>query len=540
MPRPLNGADRLGSLPGLVELADLRGLATESVRVAAGLTEVALGTSDIQPEPRDRRFADPAWTYNPIYRRLAQAYLVWASSVERLASSPRLQSDWRRGARARAAATRLVDAAAPSNLLLGNPTALKRAFETGGTSLMRGWLNATRDVVHNNGLPSRVDQRPFKVGENVGATPGEVIHREEIFELLQYRPVTETVRALPLLMVPPQVNKHYFLDLAPGRSMTEYLVGRGIQYFTLVWRNPRPQQHGHWGMDDYVRAQLRALDVIQDVTRAERVNLLGACAGGLTVALMLGHLAAIDALERIGTATYAISMVDGSLPNPMAAIATERTLRSVAADAARGKIYDAEEVGRAFTWMRPNDLVFNYVVNDWLLGDDPPAFDILAWNEDGANLTARFYGEMLDLYAHNRAATPGGVSVLGTPIDLSDVKNDSFIVSGQTDHITPWGPGYMTSQLLGGDTEVVVTTTGHIQTMVNPPGKPRARYFAGPAAGPDPEAWLADAVEHEGSWWPRYADWLLARSGEELAPPQAAGSTLYPPLGPAPGRYVHE
>jgi polyhydroxyalkanoate synthase len=190
--------------------------------------------------------------------------------------------------------------------------------------------------------------------------------------------------------------------------------------------------------------------------------------------------------------------------------------------------------------MRPNDLVFNYVVNNWLLGDDPPAFDILAWNDDGANLSARFYAEMLDLYAHNRAATPGGIEILGTPIDLSRVEVDSFVVAGMTDHITPWQPGYMTSQLLARPSEVVVTSTGHIQTMVNPPGKPRARYFAGPAAGPDPQAWMAQAEEHEGSWWPRYADWLVERSGEERDAPSTLGSRRHRPLGPAPGRYVLE
>ena len=190
--------------------------------------------------------------------------------------------------------------------------------------------------------------------------------------------------------------------------------------------------------------------------------------------------------------------------------------------------------------MRPNDLVFNYVVNDWLLGEDPPAFDILAWNDDGANLPAQFYFDMLDVYAGNRAATPEGVEILGTRIDLGRVQTDNFVVAGMTDHITPWAPGYMTSHLIGGESEVVVTSTGHIQTMVNPPGKPRARYFEGPAAGPDPDAWMAQATEHQGSWWPRYSDWLLTRSGELRDAPRGPGNSDHPPLGPAPGTYVLE
>lgn len=534
--RSHDDADRLGSLAGR---ADLRALAAESVRVTAGLIRVAAGRSPVQPAPRDRRFADPAFEENPVYRRWAQAYLVWAQSVERMASSTPLQEDWRRGMRIRAAAERVVAAAAPSNLLIGNPAALKRAFDTGGTSLLRGSRNATRDLVRHGGLPARVDRGPFRVGENLAATPGAVIHRDEQFELLEYRPATPRVRRHPLLMIPPQVNKHYFLDLAPGRSLTEYLVSRGIHYFTVVWRNPRPE-HGGWGIDDYVGAQLRAIDVMREVSGSERYGLLGACAGGLTTGLMLGYLVAKGAADAVSSATFAISMIDSSLPNPMSALASERALRAVAADARRGKVYPADEIARAFAWMRPNDLVFNYMVRNWLLGESPPAFDILAWNDDASNLPARFYAEMLEIYAGNRAAEPGAVQVLGTPVDLSSYTGDAFVTAGMTDHITPWKPGYMTTQVLGGRSEVVVTSTGHIQTMVNPPGKPRARYFAGPEPGPDPRAWLAAATEHEGSWWPRYADWLIARSGEERAAPAEPGSAAHPPLGPAPGSYVRE
>ena len=536
---PPTGADRLDTLSALADLAEPRALAAESVRVAAELARVALGASDVAPSPADRRFADPAWSENPLYRRWAQAYLVWADAVERLTSTPRLRTDWRRELRARSAATKLVDAAAPSNMLVGNPAALKRAFDTGGSSLVRGWLNALRDVSSNGGMPSRVDGRPFEVGENLAATPGAVVYRDDLFELLEYLPSTPRVHSQPLLMIPPQVNKHYFLDLAPGRSLTEYLVDWGIQYFTVVWRNPGPE-HGRWGLDDYVAAQLRAIDVVREISGSDRLGLLGACAGGLTTALMLGHLDASGGADVVSSATFAIAMVDSSYPNPMSAIATEGALRVVAEDAARGEVYDRDQVARAFAWMRPNDLVFNYVVNNWLLGEDPPAFDILAWNEDGANLPSRFYAEMLDVYAHNRAATPGAMDVLGTPIDLSRVDCDSFVVAGMNDHITPWMPGYMTSRLLGGRSEVVVTTTGHIQTMVNPPGKPRARYFAGPEAGPDPEAWMAQATAHDGSWWPRYADWLVARSGNEGDAPSKMGSRRHRPIEPAPGRYVRE
>jgi polyhydroxyalkanoate synthase len=524
-------------LGSLVDLTEPRAIAEQSARVAAELAKVALGVSDVTVPAEDKRFADPAWTDNPLYRRWAQSYVLWADAIERLAATGRPGGDWRAEARARFLATLITDAAAPTNLLIGNPTALKRAFETGGGSLVRGFCNALRDVSLRGGMPAKVDRRPYKLGENLAATPGAVVHRDDLFELIQYAPATPRVRTRPILMIPPQVNKHYFLDLAPGRSLTEYVVSRGMQYFTLVWRNPGPED-GTWGIDDYVAAQLRAIEVVREVSGSDELGVMGVCVGGLTTGLMLGHLAATGDADAVTSATYAISMIDSRHPNPISMLATDRVTREVAQDAAAGRVYDRGRIGRTFAWLRPNDLVFRYVVNDWLLGNSAPPFDILAWNDDGADLPSRFFGEFLDIYAHNRAATPGAVTVLDTPIDLAKVDCDNFVVSGVTDHITPWNCGYMTSRLLGGSSEVVVTSTGHIQTMVNPPGKPRARYFTG-EPGADPDEWLAAATSHDGSWWPRYADWLIARSGDEREAPAKLGSRRHRPLDPIPGRYVH-
>ncbi|MDA0164336.1 hypothetical protein OM076_28960 [Solirubrobacter ginsenosidimutans] len=525
-------------LAAFADLAAPHALAAESLRSGRELLRIVLGASDVEPPPGDRRFDDPAWTLHPVYRRWAQAYLTWTGALERLAEAPGPGGDWRRSERARFAAKLLADATAPTNLLAGNPAALKHAFDTGGTSLLRGTRNAARDIARNRGLPTQVDRRGFVLGENLAATPGAVVYRDDAFELVQYAPTTGRVRALPLLMIPPQVNKHYFLDLAPGRSLVEYLVGRGLQFFTVVWRNPSADDGGR-AIDDYVAAQLRAVDVVREIAGCEQLGLLGVCAGGLTTALMLGHLAAAGEAELASSATFAISMLDTRHPNPMGRLATADVLRDVARDAEAARVYDRRRIGRAFAWLRPDDLVFNYVVNGWLMGNDAPAFDILAWNDDGSDLPARFFWEMLDLYVHNRAAEPGALRVLDAPVDLGRVSCDSFVVSGTRDHITPWDCGYETSRLLGGESEVVVTTTGHIQTMVNPPGKARARYFAGAEPGPEPHEWLAAATAHEGSWWPRYADWLLARSGEEVEPPAKLGSGRHRPIEPAPGRYVH-
>ena len=417
---------------------------------------------------------------------------------------------------------------------------MKRAFETGGISVFKGVQNFWRDMATNHGLPTMVDRTPYKVGENLAATPGAVVYREELFELVQFSPSTTKVGTRPLLMVPPQVNKHYFLDISPGRSLVEYTVAQGIQFFTIVWRNPQQALgHGAWGMEDYIEAQLRATDIVRDIAGTDDLNLLGACAGGLSSTLMLGHLAALGD-HRVHSIAFVVTMVDTRHPNNIRMMAGPGIRGRLAQDAEQGAVYDRSDIARNFALMRADDLIFQYVRNNWLLGDDPPAFDILAWNVDATNLSAAFDRDMLELYAENKAAQPGGVNVLGTPVDLAKVDCDNFIVAGLTDHITPWKPCYMTSQLLGGDSQVIVTSTGHIQSVVNPPGKPRARYWGGLEPGPDPDEWMAAAPQHEGSWWPVWSEWINARSGPAKNAPRRLGNRSHPPDDPAPGRYVLE
>jgi polyhydroxyalkanoate synthase subunit PhaC len=393
-------------------------------------------------------------------------------------------------------------------------------------------------VITNSGMPSMVDTRPFSVGQNLACTPGAVVYREEMFELLQYAPSTPTVRQRPLVMVPPQLNRHYVLDLAPGRSLVEYTVSHGIQTFMVVWRAPQ-REHGHWGLDEYLAAMLRALDVVRSITGAKDVSWFGLCAGGATSALLLGHLAA-KGQTPIHSATFLVTMLDSRCPNMVGTLTTSRVREIVAKDAAAGKVYSAKAVARNFAWMRPNDLVYSYVVNDWLLGDDPPAFDILAWNDDATGITAALERDSLEVLATDKATRPGAITVLGTPIDLSKVDIDSFHIAGQKDHITTWRACYLTSQILGGTKEAVIADTGHIQTFVNPPGKSRYHYWTAPATEADPDAWLTKATKRDGSWWPQWVEWLLARSGEDKPAPTSAGNAEYPPGDAAPGRYVHQ
>jgi polyhydroxyalkanoate synthase subunit PhaC len=524
----------------LTDLMNPKSLAAEMPRLTTELAKVVLGMSDVEFGEKDARFADPAWRDNPLYRLIGQSYLAWEQSVGRIVQ--RHRGDWQRQERARYVANILTGGLAPTNFLPTNPAALKRAFETGGMSLLRGYRNFLRDLLTNRGMPQMVDTRPFTVGKNLAITSGSVVYREEMFELLQYKPATETVRERPLLFVPPEINKYYVLDLAPGRSMVEYAISRGIHAFMLVWRNPRLDKsagHGHWGMDDYLAAHVRAFDVVREITGAGDLNLVGLCAGGMTSALVQAHLAAGGG-NPVQAATYIVTMLDARQPNMVTTLATPQADTVLAREARKGTVIDATTVRHNFAWMRPGDLVYSYVVNDWLLGNDAPAFDVLAWNDDATNMSGTFALESNALLARGMIVQPGGVSYLGTPIDLSKVTSAAFFVAGQRDHITTWRPCYMTSRLLGGDTEVVIVNSGHIQTFVNPVAKSRYKYWWGPVGGPDPDAWLAHAEVHDGSWWPRWAEWLLPRSGAEKPAPDRLGSDRYPPLEPAPGRYVHE
>ena len=503
-------------------------------RLTAGMTTILLGRSDVAPPPKDSRFRDPTWQDNLLYHRLAQAYLLWSEEMMQLPDTHNV--DWQTAERSRFVMTQITAALAPTNTLPGNPAALKRVLETGGQSLGRGFLNFVSDVATNRGLPSQVDPKGFEVGRNIAASPGAVVHREEMFEILQYAPSTETVRTVPVLLLPPPVNKYYFFDLAPGRSMIEYGVGQGLTMFTIVWRDPRPQ-HGGWGLQDYIEAQLRAVDVVRDIAGSDTAHIFGDCSGGLFAALMCGHLAAIDD-SRIRSMTLGVTVLDFAQPSNVGMLASNRTLRSSTERAQRGEVLSADDIASSFVWMRPNDLVWKYVANNWLMGNDPPQFDVLFWNNDGQGLPSRLALDLTRISVENSTARPGGVTLFDTPIDLSRVKTDAYVVSGRTDHISPWRPCYSATRLLGGSVDFVLASSGHVQAIINPPGNPRASFHTGGPQKADPEQWLAGATKHEGSWWPHWAAWLKERSGDERPARTSLGNERHPPMDPAPGRYV--
>jgi polyhydroxyalkanoate synthase len=505
---------------------------------AAGreLADVVAGRSTIDVPQQDRRFADPAWQTSPLQKRLAQGWLALGNAARGYVADLRLDALAR--TRVNLFVSLIVDAVAPSNLLLTNPSAMKHAVDTGGLSLIRGLQSFVRDLRENGGMPALVDKRPFKVGENIACTPGAVVYRNDTLELIQYQPQTERVHAIPLLFVPPQINKYYVLDLAPRKSLIRYLVSLGFQVFVVSWRNPGPGQR-NWGMAHYVQSLVTASDVVRAITRSNRLNISGGCSGGITTAMLLSYLAARRD-RRINSATFWVCVLDPvATDSDVGALLTPQSIEIARRRSARLGILPGAELARVFAWLRPNDLVWNYVVNNYLLGEAPPAFDVLFWNADSTNLTATLHSDYLDLYLKRPFARPGTMELLGRPIDLRRVDVDAYVVGGTTDHITPWKACYRSTGMLGGEKQFVLSNSGHIQAIVNPPGNPKARYFTSRALPPSADEWQAGAEEKEGSWWEHWSRWLRDRSGSEVAAPRRLGSRTHRVLAQAPGEYVH-
>ena len=506
-------------------------------QLLAELGRVAAGTSTLQPSRRDRRFTDPAWTGNPLLRRSVQAYLAAARAAECLVEDADL--DWADAERARFAIRNLVDALAPSNNPVVNPSARKAAIDTGGGSALRGLRRFIADMAAPPRVPSMVESDAFEVGENLAVTPGAVVLRTPVFELIQYRPATAKVRQVPLLIVPPTINKFYVMDLAPGRSLAEYLVGSGQQVFMISWRNP-DARHAKWDLDTYGQAVLDAMDAVSRIARSEQVALAGVCSGGIIAAMVAAHLAEIGQQNRIAAFTLLVTVLDQARAGLASAVMDEPTARlAAAASQARGYL-DGRSLAEVFAWLRPNDLVWNYWVNNYLLGRPPPPFDVLFWNADTTRMTAGLHRDFLRLGVTNALVKPGGATMLGSPVDLSLVDRDSYVVAGIGDHICPWPSCYRSTALLGGAARFVLSTSGHIAAMVNPPGNDKASYQVAKECPDDPQEWLRHAESYPGTWWPDYLAWLAERCGEVRAAPRALGGRGLVPLCEAPGTYVYD
>ncbi|WP_437882540.1 class II poly(R)-hydroxyalkanoic acid synthase [Pseudomonas sp. LRF_L74] len=514
--------------------------ARHTARFALEVKKVLLGQTVLRPAEGDRRFNDPAWSQNPLYRRYLQLYLAWRNELHEWIEEANLNAqDISRG---HFVISLMTEAFAPSNSM-ANPAAVKRFFETGGKSLLDGLAHLAKDIVQNGGMPSQVNMDAFEVGKNLAITEGAVVYRNDLLELIQYGPVTEQVHERPLLVVPPQINKFYVFDLSPEKSVARFLLRNGVQTFVVSWRNPTKAQR-EWGLSTYIEALKQAIDVVLAITGSKDLNLLGACSGGITTASLLGHYAALGE-TKVHALTLLVSVLDTRLDTQVSLFIDEETLESAKRRSYQAGVLEGKDMAKVFAWMRPNDLVWNYWVNNYLLGNEPPVFDILYWNNDTTRLPAAFHGDLIDLFQTNPLTRANALEVCGTPIDLRQVTCDIFCLAGATDHITPWESCYRSSLLFGGKVEFVLSNSGHIQSILNPPGNPKARYSTNSEPQPEDQvrtakAWQEGASKHADSWWLHWQKWLAERSGKMKKAPAKLGNKTHLASEAAPGTYVHE
>jgi polyhydroxyalkanoate synthase len=502
------------------------------------LGAIVAGKSERAPKAGDKRFSDATWKESALHSGLLKAYLAWGDSVNGLIDKTGLSEVDK--ARARLVTEILIDAVAPTNSLLTNPAAVRKFVDTGGRSLWSGLKNYLDDLAQNGGMPSMVDRSAFKVGETLAITPGAVVFRNELLELIQYTPTTPNVRKRPIVITPPQINKYYALDLSPEKSMVRFLIDSGIQVFCVSWRNPTAA-HREWGLDTYVAALDEAVDVARNLTGCDDISMMGSCSGGITSTAYLATLGSA-AHQKIRNMVLAVCLLDPSTADESAfgCLMTPETMHAAKeASRLRGMV-DGHELARMFAWMRPNDLVWNYWVNNYLLGNQPPAFDILYWNADTTRLPAALHGDYLDLYFTNPFVNTGKLTLNGETVDMRRIKADSYVVAGTTDHITPWKGVHKTAQIMGEGTTFVLSNSGHLQSLLNPPTNQKASFMIGTVNPSGPDAFVAAAEKRKGSWWIDWRDWLLTRSGEEVTAPASLGSERYPALAAAPGTYVFE
>jgi class II poly(R)-hydroxyalkanoic acid synthase len=521
-------AFRLAGRPGTV--------AARYAKLAAELAGIATGSSAIAPERRDRRFSDPAWSGNPLLKRTLQAYLALAQTVEALLADAEL--DWRDSERLKFVLTNLIAASAPSNNPYLSPVAWKAYIDSGGLSVVRGLRAFISDMSSAPHIPTMVEPDAFQVGKDLAVTPGAVVARTDVCELIQYQPATPTVRRFPLLMVPPMINKYYIMDLAPGRSMLEFFVSQGYQVFVISWRNPGRHAR-HWDLNSYGGAVADSLSAMRSITGAAKVNIIGLCAGGILSSMVCAHLSATGQLDQVASLCLGVTALDQSQAGTTVALMDEGTAKaSILASRARGYM-DGRTLAEVFAWLRPDDLIWNYWVNNYLQGKPPPAFDILYWNADTTKMPAGLHRNFIEIAMANALTKPGAASLLGSPLDLSKIDVDSYVVAGIDDHIVPWPSAYRATQLLGSSNiRFVLSNAGHIAALVNPPSNPKATYRLAPGNPPDHREWLAHAETVQGSWWPDYTTWLADRSGDMKQAPRTLGSANFPPLDPAPGTYI--
>ncbi|PRZ44122.1 polyhydroxyalkanoate synthase [Antricoccus suffuscus] len=530
-------------IPGMAGVRATGRLLSQSVRLAprglslAGeFTKIMLGSSTLEAG-RDKRFTDPGWTDSRARKRFLQSYLALSAAARE--TFDELDLSWKDSEKLRFILDNVIEATSPSNNPLINPSVLKTVRETRGASIVTGTKNLVSDMKSKPRVPTMVDPDAFDVGKNLAITPGVIVLRTDVFELIQYKPTTAKVRSTPLLVVPPTINKYYILDLAPGRSLVEYLVASGQQVFAMSWRNPSAE-HADWGFDTYGQAILDAMDAATRIARSKTTHVIAFCSGGILTSTLGGQLAAAGKTDQLASLSLGVTVLAPAGVGLMEAAIDDRLAKTAKATSRSKGYLDGKALAEIFAWLRPSDLIWNYWVSNYLQGKTPPAFDILYWNADTTRMSAGLHADFLDAAIAGSLATPGMGKLFGEPVDLSALDVDSYIVAGIADHISPWQSCYRSTQLLGGSNRFVLSTSGHIASLVNPPTNQKARFRINDDNPPDAADWLAGATTEQGSWWPDYVAWLRERDTTEKAAPKSLGAKAFPPLYAAPGNYVFE
>ena len=498
----------------------------------------------VAPEPGDRRFAAKEWQDNPYYAYVKQSYLLASRFLAELAESAEL--DAKSKERLQFAVKQWCDAMSPANFAVTNPAVLRQALATNGESLTRGLANLIADTQRRR--ISQTDEAAFEVGRNIASTPGDVVYENDLIQLIQYRAATPQVGARPLVMLPPCINKYYILDLRPENSFVRYAVEQGHTVFMVSWRNVRPEQGPRvtsldW--DDYLElGVLKALGVAKAIAQSDRVNALGFCVGGTLLAAALAVQAARGE-DEVASSTYLATMLDFESPGQLGLFIDESAVASREASIGKGGLLPGADLAATFNALRANDLVWPYVVNNYLMGGAPAAFDLLYWNADSTNLPGPMYCSYVrNTYLENKLRVPGALENLGVPVDLGRVDRPAFIVATREDHIVPWRAAYRSLGLLGGKKKFVLGASGHIAGIVNPPAGNKRSFWLSENYSENPDDWLAQAKEQRGSWWPEWSRWLEqfkgGNEGKTRDAPAQTGNAQYPAIEPAPGRYVKQ
>jgi polyhydroxyalkanoate synthase subunit PhaC len=496
--------------------------------------------SEAKPAPiGDRRFAGQEWLDNPAAAYTAQMYLLNARTLMQLADA--VQGDAKTKARIRFSVQQWIDAASPSNFLAFNPEALQKALATKGESITTGMQQLLQDV--QKGHVSQTDESAFEVGRNVATTEGAVVFENDFFQLLEYKPLTTKVHERPMLFVPPCINKYYILDLQPDNSVIRYTVEQGHRTFVVSWRNPDDSMVGAtW--DDYIeQGAIEAIRQVQDITGAERFNMLGFCVGGTILTTALAVLAARGE-QPASSLTLLTTLLDFADNGVLDLFVDEASVQlremTIGAQAPTGPgLLKGKELATTFSFLRPNDLVWNYVVGNYLKGEAPPPFDLLYWNGDSTNLPGPMYCWYLrNTYLENKLKVPGATTVCGQKVDIGLIQAPVYIYGSREDHIVPWAAAYRSTRLFKGPRRFMLGASGHIAGVINPPAKGKRSHWTNSKLPEQGEAWLDGATEHAGSWWPDWSTWLRGHGGKLVTAPKAPGNRSHKVIEPAPGRYV--